>query len=269
MIQNGIDGIYTDMFFKCNGKYKYVKFSIIYQSRCDRNGMSHPEEETAFYILHEFRINDLEEKFQIPEPGKHMDWENAFATMVNNYGRFRYAFRNEKTAKSVISHELLMMIYPYVYLLSDTEAEEWNRFVASTERARKMGKKILGLTDIELLLGLAYELEWRFSEELEKFVDEKDPQFRYLDIGNCEELKELSLADAEELSVEDIKQKYLYAALPMARKSFRNDHVAGTGLVAGPDISDEYLDIIFCLAWKNDLQMWCVWWLRNKQEGEN
>jgi hypothetical protein len=129
MIQNGIEGIFTDMFFENNGKYRYIKYSIIYQPRCDSDGMSHPEEETAFYILHELRINDLEEKFQIPEPGKHMDWENPYANLVNDYGRFRYAFSEEETAKSVVSNELVMMIYPYGYLLSDAEAEEWNHFV--------------------------------------------------------------------------------------------------------------------------------------------
>jgi hypothetical protein len=129
MIQNGIEGIFTDMFFENNGKFRYIKFCIIYQSRCDRNGLSHPEEGTAFYILHVLIKDDLEEKFQIPEPGNHMDWENPYANLVNNYGRFRYAFNDEETAKSVISHELLMMIYPYVYLLSDAEAEEWNQFV--------------------------------------------------------------------------------------------------------------------------------------------
>lgn len=49
--------------------------------------------------------------------------------MVNNDGRFRYAFSDEETAKKVVSRELIMMIYPYGYLLSETEAEEWNSFV--------------------------------------------------------------------------------------------------------------------------------------------
>ena len=28
MVQNGIEGIYTDMFFEVDGKYRYVKYSI-------------------------------------------------------------------------------------------------------------------------------------------------------------------------------------------------------------------------------------------------
>jgi hypothetical protein len=129
MLQNGIAGIYTDMFFEWDGKYRYIKYSIEYQSRCDGDGLSHSEEGTAFYILHALVIDDLEEKFEIPEPDNHFDWEDTYANMVNNYGRFRYAFSDEETAKSVVSHELLGMIYPYGYLLSDAEAEEWNQFI--------------------------------------------------------------------------------------------------------------------------------------------
>jgi hypothetical protein len=179
-----------------------------------------------------------------------------------------------------------MMIYPYVSLLSDAEAEEWNQFVVS---ARSNRKKVLGLTDIELLLRLASELVCQLPRNAE-FIDaegnhlgygvnritrfsareerRKNLQFRYLNIEECQELKELSFSDVEDLSVEDIKKQYLCASLPMARKAFREDHVAMTELVAGPEIPDDYLDAIFCLAWKKELQLWCLWWTQNKHEGE-
>lgn len=129
MVQNGIEGIYTDMFSEVDGKYRYVKYSIKYQARCDSDGLSHPEEGTAFYLLNELRIDDLEEKFIILEPSTHFDWDDPYARMVNNDGRFRYAFSDEETAKKVVSRELIMMIYPYGYLLTETEAEEWNSFI--------------------------------------------------------------------------------------------------------------------------------------------
>lgn len=126
---NGVDGIYTDMFFEKGDKFQYVKYSIRYQPRCDKDGISHPEEGTAFYILHELRIDDLEEKFEIPEPNNNSKWNDPYANMVNNYGRFRYAFGDEETAKSVVAAELIQMIYPYGYILSEKEQGEWNSFV--------------------------------------------------------------------------------------------------------------------------------------------
>lgn len=126
---NGTDGIYTDMFFERSNKFQYIKYSIRYQSRCDKDGISHPEEGTAFYILHELRIDDLEEKFEIPQPSDKFDWSNSYSNLVNDYGRFRYAFSDEETAKSVVAAELVQMIYPFGYILSDNEQNEWNLFV--------------------------------------------------------------------------------------------------------------------------------------------
>lgn len=144
-----------------------------------------------------------------------------------------------------------------------------------------MEKKVLGLTDIEDLSWLASELVWRLLMEsvfidsegnyigydekrVSRFIEEEEtrtnPQFMYLNFRECKELRELSFSDVEGLSVENIKQKYLFASLPMARKSFREDNIALTGLVAGPTIPDDYLDAIFCLAWKNDLRIWSLKW---------
>ena len=133
---NRLEGVYTDMFFKRKNKYQYIKYSIQYQSRCDKDGFSHHEEEPEFYILHELIIDNLEEKFEIPEPSKNTKWDDPYANMVNNYGRFRYAFSDEETAKSVMAFQLVMMIYPFGYILSDNEQEEWESFVNEYDRER-------------------------------------------------------------------------------------------------------------------------------------
>ncbi len=119
-----------------------------------------------------------------------------------------------------------------------------------------MRKKVLGLSDIEDLYWLASELVFQLFMR-GACIDEAG---KYLNFRECTELKDLGIADVENLTVEEIKEKYLYAALPMARKSFRDDNVLATRMVVGPDVSDDYLDALFCIAWKNDLKIWCVHW---------
>lgn len=131
MPSNGQDGIYTDMNLRSDNGYQYIKFSIQYQSRCDAEGIIHPEEGTKYYVFHSLVIDELEEMIQIPEPNNDFapftdDNDNL---IVNIYGRFRYAFDDEETAKSVACYELLHLIYPYSYILSEDEGREWNRFL--------------------------------------------------------------------------------------------------------------------------------------------
>ena len=131
---NGVDGIYTDMFFERDGKYMYLKYSIEYQARCDKDGWSHPEEGVKYYVLHELIKYDLNETFEIPEPSDTHefyleDMENNLSLLVNDYGRYKCVFDDVETAKNVVSAELMAMIYPYTYLFSEDEIKEWNRFV--------------------------------------------------------------------------------------------------------------------------------------------
>ncbi len=131
MICNGVEGLYTDMFFEKDGKYSYLKYTIDYNSRCDAEGMSHPEEGVKYYVLHEYYKTDLDEKFEIPAPTDGNDTDSDLDCLVNDYGRFRYVFEDEETAKCVVANELKRMIYPYTYILSDEETEEWNQFLKS------------------------------------------------------------------------------------------------------------------------------------------
>lgn len=130
MKSNGIAGIYFDVNTKKGDKYQYLKFTIQYQARCDEKGISHPWKTPEFYILHSLKIDDLDAPIEIPEPSERftlLDDDNKY--LVNDYGRFRYAFRDEETAKSVALNDIKMMIYPYLYLLSPEESLEWNQFV--------------------------------------------------------------------------------------------------------------------------------------------
>lgn len=131
MPSNGKSGIYTDMIFKKDGKYQYRKFSIEYVTRCDSCGISHPEEGIRYYVLHLLEINDLDNTFEIPEPSEDFVFfdDNSNACIVNEYGRFRYVFDDENTAKEVVCAKLKQMIYPYIYILDKEEVVEWKRFL--------------------------------------------------------------------------------------------------------------------------------------------
>ena len=121
------------MYFERDGKYRYLKYSIEYCSRCDENGMCHPEEGAKYYVLHELSVSDLDKKFEIPEPARVFAWNENDSHIVNNFGRFRYVFDDVETAKSVVPRELMMILYPYTYILSDEEGKEWNDFLENFE----------------------------------------------------------------------------------------------------------------------------------------
>lgn len=75
-----------------------------------------------------------DEVLKIPEPNDvcdFLDTEKGYfnSCIVNQYGRFRYVFDDEETAKKVISNELLEMIYPYMNILNEEEQKEWENFI--------------------------------------------------------------------------------------------------------------------------------------------
>lgn len=120
------------MFFKMGDSYQYVKFSIQYMPRCDENGLCHPEEGIKYYVLHKLSMNDLNEIFEIPKPSDDGFRFNDKACLLNDYGRFRFVFDDELTAKRVVPHELLQMIYPYQFILDDEELLDWQEFLDSS-----------------------------------------------------------------------------------------------------------------------------------------
>lgn len=135
---NRKEGIYTYFWIKRDDKYVFNKYTIQYMSRCDEDGLSHPEEGTKYYVVHELVINDLDEKLKIPAPDDYFQVEKVEGyfspNIVNEFGRFRYVFDDEETAKKVLKSELLHAIYPHMFILSDKEGEEWNKFVEEYER---------------------------------------------------------------------------------------------------------------------------------------
>lgn len=94
-----------------------------------------------------------------------------------------------------------------------------------------------------------------------------NPVFKYLNFRECEELKHLQLHEVMYMTAEEIREKYLYAFLPIARKIMRTDSLMAYGCVAGDDITDEYLDTLLSMAWLSDLKIWAVHWKGKHDEG--
>ncbi|MCM1164901.1 MAG: hypothetical protein NC299_04465 [Lachnospiraceae bacterium] len=135
MPQNPVDGIYTYFWFKRKDGWEFLKYTIEYCHRVDEKGMTRVDEPVKYYVLHEFR-DTYPERLKIPEPncahfgGSKDPPVGEFSPyIVNTYGRFRYVFDDEETAKKVVSSELLHIIYPLLHMITEEEGEEWNKFV--------------------------------------------------------------------------------------------------------------------------------------------
>lgn len=127
------NGIYSDMNIPKGDKFTYIKFTIQYQSRCDENGLSHPEEGIRFYILHSLKIDDLTELLIVSKPCNaevsQTSSQVSAALTVNNYGRFRYAFDDIVTAKKVAVKEVEQMITPLYHCLLKVEFDDVKNFI--------------------------------------------------------------------------------------------------------------------------------------------
>lgn len=140
-------------------------------------------------------------------------------------------------------------------------------------------KKFLTIYNLEELSFIASELVYRlymnrFTIDNNGNYKEYDgnitneSRFKYLNFKNCEELREISITEACDLSIDEIKEEYLSEIIPIARKSFREDNLLGLGMIAKSDIPDDFLDALFCIAWKNDLKIWSLNYEREREEEE-
>lgn len=134
MPQNPKDGIYTYFWFEKEDGWEFLKFTVQHCHRVDEEGLTHSEEPVKYYVLHEFR-EKYPERYKIPELDRDppLSWNKSagefYPSIVNEYGRFRYVFDDEETAKKVVSRELLHILYPYLYILSEEDRSAWNKFI--------------------------------------------------------------------------------------------------------------------------------------------
>lgn len=127
------NGIYSDMNIPKGDKFTYIKFTIQYQSSCDENGLSHPEEGIKYYILHSLKIDDLTEPLIVPKPCNaevsQTSSQVSAALSVNNFGRFRYVFDDVETAQKVAIKEIEQMITPLLRCLTKEDYRNVKGFI--------------------------------------------------------------------------------------------------------------------------------------------
>lgn len=113
----------------------------------------------------------------------------------------------------------------------------------------------LGMRDIDELHCLA---EAVLSDLAHRKVvsDEKN----YLDFYDNEELHEFTLESAKNISLKEIKEKYLSEFLPMARTICRTDPDRKYGMIISEDVDDEYLEDLLAFRWKENLKKHAKRW---------
>ena len=85
-----------------------------------------------------------------------------------------------------------------------------------------------------------------------------------LEFRNNKELMKLSFEDAFELTHKQIIDKYLKPYLSKFRGMMRNGEHLRALMIVDESVSDEYLDNLFALRWKENLKLWCKYYEEDK-----
>ena len=130
----------------------------------------------------------------------------------------------------------------------------------------------------EIIVGLRY-MRYRYDEEgnylefddtttyredaLKQMV--ADSRTDYLNFQECEELRKIPFITAVEMTFAEIKDKYLKDDLKMMRNILRKGSWEATDISVDASVTDEYLDNLFALRWKENLKLWTMQWeIQNK-----
>lgn len=81
----------------------------------------------------------------------------------------------------------------------------------------------------------------------------------YLNFRENEELRKISFSDACNMSLQEIKNKYLASILGKAKNIMRKGTLHPYD-IPSPNIPDEYLEDLFALLWREDLKIWAIQW---------
>ncbi len=147
-----------------------------------------------------------------------------------------------------------------------------------------MFEKTIGKDDIEDLNFLAEEVLMRLRFEGYRYDDNGNDMFPYrdreenkderfaardiwmdnlgdnpLEFRNNRKLQEITFDEALEMSFAEIKEKYLKDYLPMMRALMRKDNLC-IGYSVSEEVTDDFLDDLMALRWKENLKLWTVQW---------
>ena len=125
----------------------------------------------------------------------------------------------------------------------------------------------------EVLYNIRYERELLNEDgdyigyDANKKYDERakleNPVTKHLYWDNIDEFKSMEIAEALDLTTEEIRSRYLSDTLPLARAIMRKDSF-GVCCPVSEEISDEYLDQLICMSWKSELMIRVVYFNKIK-----
>lgn len=101
---------------------------------------------------------------------------------------------------------------------------------------------------------------------LEKNIQLLNDEKHYLEFRNNKELKKISFAEAVKISHKELIDKYLGRYLAKARGIMRKGSFPLTLMKVSNDISDEYLNNLFALRFKENLKLWTKYWEIERNE---
>ncbi len=148
-----------------------------------------------------------------------------------------------------------------------------------------MNTKKIGKDDIENLNFLAEEVLMQLRYEGYRFDNEGNDKFPYQENNDNKEardaamrawvdslnedhslefrdnrtLQQITFGEALEMPYTEIKENYLKDYLPMMRALMRKDNLC-VGYSVSDDVSDDFLDDLMALRWKENLKLWTMQW---------
>lgn len=122
-------GVFVYFWLKHPDNFELWKYLILYEYDVDGEGISHPDDGIKYYVLFEY-THTYDYEYPIDRSNR---TEQFSPNIIDQFGRYMHVFCELKIAKKAAAAAALNKIYPYLFLLSDKELIEWNRFVKEFE----------------------------------------------------------------------------------------------------------------------------------------
>jgi len=101
---------------------------------------------------------------------------------------------------------------------------------------------------------------------LQEWIEES--KNHYLCFRYNEELHQIGFYDALDMTLSEVKEKYLKDYLKKLRNILRKDPAWMNGVVVSANVPDSYLDDLLALRWLENLKLWAIQWDKSRERGE-